>query len=156
VTLPTLALWLAGGRTLPAVVPASVAECCWLWTKARHVRGYGAIARGRKMFLAHRVVFEWYVGPIPAGLELDHACRQRGCVNPAHLRICTTAENQRFPGARTFVAQQLARTHCPRGHAYDAVNTYEWRGQRLCKQCRRERWVIAGRRRRQQKRGRAA
>lgn len=60
---------------------------CWNWLGAK-VHGYGKIGaggRGNGTIVAHRVAYEWLVGPIPDGLQLDHLCRNRSCVNPSHL-----------------------------------------------------------------------
>lgn len=69
---------------------------CWIWGKNLNDRGYGlfvgASATGR---VAHRVIFERERGPVPAGLELDHLCRVRACVNPDHLEPVTHQENMR-------------------------------------------------------------
>lgn len=131
---------LEGGVQIPDMrfVPSSIAACCWLWKASRNGGGYGmACPRGRgQMYAAHRVIYELLVGPIPPGLEIDHVCRQRGCVNPSHLRPCTPRENSTAPGAKTKLAIQLATTRCPRGHAYDELNTYVWQGQRHCRICR--------------------
>lgn len=101
--------------------------------------------------MAHRVAYEWLVGPIPVGLDLGHVCHDqdascpgglcmhRRCVNPAHLRPMTRAEN--CANGR----HNASRTHCPRGHAYDEANTYVTpSGYRQCRTCNRER--AAGRR----------
>ena len=55
--------------------------------------GYGQIRDGEKMKMAHRVVFEHHYGPVPEGMELDHLCRNRACVNHEHLEIVTHKEN---------------------------------------------------------------
>ena len=67
---------------------------CWLWTGGTNGQ-YGELRVGQKIAKAHRVAFEMYVGPIPAGLEVDHLCRNTRCVNPAHLEPVTKAENVR-------------------------------------------------------------
>lgn len=89
--------------------------------------------------MAHRVVYEHELGPIPAGLTLDHLCRVRSCVNPAHLEPVTIGVN--VLRGNTFAARQVALTACPAGHPYDVTNTYvrqgERRGERECRTCRR-------------------
>ena len=77
---------------------------------------------GRKMIQAHRVAYELVKGKIPAGLELDHLCRNRICCNPAHLEAVTGRENS-LRGVSPW-AKNACATHCPRGHPYDAENTY--------------------------------
>lgn len=68
---------------------------CWLWTGYVFAStGYGGIkVAGDKLQLAHRVVYELLRGPIPEGLQIDHLCRERRCVNPTHLEPVTASEN---------------------------------------------------------------
>lgn len=131
------------GSTVPGVTrreQVSLGDtCCWLWKASRDRDGYGKIKYGGTMRLAHRVIYELLVGAIPEGLQIDHLCRQRGCVNPAHLRPVTWRENQLAPGSRARAAACAAKTQCPRGHPYDSENTYVWRGERYCRACRRPR-----------------
>lgn len=68
---------------------------CHVWMGAVSDRGYGNFWLHGRTVLAHRQAFEWAVGPIPPGLELDHLCRVTRCVNPAHLEVVTHAENNR-------------------------------------------------------------
>jgi hypothetical protein len=80
--------------------------------------------------MAHRVAYELVIGQIPAGLELDHLCRNVVCVNPAHLEPVTRAENMRRRSA--------AQTHCKHGHEFTPENTYYyWHGgrHRACRAC---------------------
>lgn len=67
---------------------------CWNWTAAKEKGNYPRFWRGKNM-LAHRWIYEELIGPIPAGLELDHVCVNPSCVAPNHLEPVTTAENQR-------------------------------------------------------------
>lgn len=67
---------------------------CWMWRGCVNpVTGYGQWANGYSIIGAHRVAYELMVGPIPSGLEIDHLCRVRACVNPAHLEAVTHREN---------------------------------------------------------------
>ena len=67
---------------------------CWNWTGATD-RGYGYVTvKGfRAPLKAHRMAYEFSVGPIPAGMQIDHVCFNRSCVNPAHLRVVTNKQN---------------------------------------------------------------
>lgn len=109
------------------------ANGCWLWTGTRHYKGYG-LWRQKK---AHRIMYERYVGPIPAGLVLDHfACDNPSCVNPAHVRPVTSRENT-LRSPRTLASQQLARTHCIHGHPLSGDNLRPSReGRRRCRTCK--------------------
>jgi len=105
------------------------ASGCWLWLGRIAENGYGRYS-GK---LAHRMMYELIVGPIPPDFDLDHLCRVRGCVNPDHLEPVTGDENARRAA--------LAITHCKRGHSYTAENTYHrpTTGHRDCRACIRAR-----------------
>ena len=68
---------------------------CWEWKLNKNWKGYGSCTVGGINRMAHRVVFESFRGTIPIGFELDHICKNRGCVNPDHLRVVTKTENIR-------------------------------------------------------------
>lgn len=70
---------------------------CWLWTGHRDDDGYGkfTVVSGQSPMYAHRWSYEFLVGPIPAGLVLDHLCRNPPCTNPDHLEPVTNEENIR-------------------------------------------------------------
>lgn len=118
---------------------------CWEWIGCKMPNGYGRFkGEAPTPMLAHRWSYEHHIGPIPAGLQLDHLCRNRGCVNPWHLEPVTQQEN-----LRRGVHHNAVKTHCPRGHAYDEANTYvESRGNRHCRAC----YVVLDKQRRAHKR----
>ena len=68
---------------------------CWIWQRANHTAGYGAARHNGESTVAHRVYYERIVGPVPEGMELDHLCRVRRCVNPDHLEPVPHSENMR-------------------------------------------------------------
>lgn len=70
-------------------------DTCWQWKGASQKKGYGNFWEGKAVLLAHRYAYLLLVGPIPEDRELDHLCRNRGCVNPLHLEPVTHEENIR-------------------------------------------------------------
>lgn len=108
-------------------------DACWPWTSATQPNGYGYFMCDGDRY-AHRLAYTLAVGPIPAGLQIDHLCRNRGCVNPAHLEPVTPRENViRGVGPS---ARNAKKTHCQNGHEFTEENTYrDKRGHRLCRIC---------------------
>lgn len=112
---------------------------CWPWLAATNWQGYGkfcltfADGAHKRGAMAHRVAYELELGEIPDGMTVDHLCRNKGCVNPAHMELVTLGENVRRARA--------AVTHCPRGHEYTEVNTrIDKVGARNCRACAREKY----------------
>lgn len=110
---------------------------CIEWIAGTHGVGYGLFYAGRTSTAqtgrtaAHRWSYEYHVGPIPDGLEIDHLCRNRLCVNPEHLEPVTRQENLRRSHGNH------AKTHCPSGHPYAGHNLYvSPKGSRFCRECR--------------------
>jgi hypothetical protein len=98
--------------------------------------GYGQIKDGKGMVYAHRYAYELLVGPIPPGTELDHLCRVRHCVNPAHLEAVAHRDN--LLRGDTIPGRNARKTECPRGHLFEAENTYrDTLGRRKCRECAR-------------------
>lgn len=112
---------------------------CIEWTGYRSPAGYGKIRVGGKGILAHRFAWELVNGPIPPGMCVCHRCDNPPCCNVAHLWLGTQADNNADMYAKGRSASgdwQRARTHCPRGHAYDEANTYVCTdGRRMCRSC---------------------
>jgi hypothetical protein len=110
------------------------AKVRWLWTAAKNISGYGVY--GRPATGAHRWIYERAAAPIPDGLVIDHLCSNRACVNVAHMRVCTIGENTLAPHSVSPSALNLRKTHCLRGHVFDADNTMVTsRGRRVCRIC---------------------
>jgi hypothetical protein len=108
---------------------------CLIWRGKCTRDGYGTIKNDGRYLRAHRVAYELLVGPIPAGLQLDHLCRVRNCCNPLHLEPVTSRVNTLRGNGLTAI--HALKTSCPQGHAYDENNTYLDRANRRhCRTCR--------------------
>ena len=106
---------------------------CWQWIGAMRPNGYGAFWYEGRVQQAHRAAYLMHRGEFDRALDLDHLCRNRGCVNPAHVEPVTRSENNRR-GRRGYGA----RTTCMSGqHDITASDTYYvWNnGSRTCKEC---------------------
>lgn len=119
---------------------------CFIWMGFLDKNGYGRMGVGysvdgnRRPAWAHRAAYEYFVGPVPEGMELDHKCRVTCCVNPDHLEPVTHQENVRR-GLAGIVAKAiaLAKTHCKRGHSFSGNDATTYNGVRTCLICCRAR-----------------
>lgn len=112
---------------------------CLLWTGARAksksgIPKYAIFDIDGKTRVLHKYLYEHIIGPVPDNLQLDHLCREMGCVNVLHLEPITLYENNVVRGTG-LTAQNAKKTCCPKGHKYSGVNS---QGKRICKDCQRE------------------
>lgn len=119
---------------------SNIAPCpvtgCWFWLGSMTNTGYGSIYIHPKNQRTHRVSYELFKGPIPAGLVIDHLCRQPLCCNPDHLEPVTDKVNAlRGYGA---CAQHARKTHCPKGHPLSGDNLVKSIPRRQCRTCTNE------------------
>lgn len=96
---------------------------CWLWMGSIGSHGYAQVRVKEGTTVVHRILYIEKYGAIPEGLELDHLCRLRCCVNPEHLEPVTRRENIRRGVAPS--AKQMRQTHCKKGHLFTKENT-QW------------------------------
>src|SRR6185295_6669322 len=110
---------------------------CFLWVGFVNPDGYGQIQVNGAPRGAHRIAFELANGPIPNGMQIDHLCRVRCCVNPNHLEI-VTAKTNTLRG-RSIQSFNAVKTKCSKGHMLDGQNLYiRSNGSRTCKTCCRD------------------
>lgn len=109
-------------------------ESCWIPTQKPKPDGYVQLTtKEKKHIYLHRWMYESIKGKIPNGKLLDHLCRERSCCNPNHLEPVSNQENC----IRGLTGKyQTKKTHCPKNHPYDNLNTYIYKNMRFCKKCR--------------------
>ncbi len=113
---------------------------CWIWLRRLTPKGYGRIQLGGSEVYVHRAAWEFFRGPIPETLEVDHLCGMRCCVNPDHLEPVTHAENvRRSASGEVLRAMMLSKPACPNGHSY-AGAPLDANGHRICLICRKAHW----------------
>jgi hypothetical protein len=113
---------------------------CWVWLGSTNKDGYGLFHLSGKMRSAHRTSYELHIGSIPSGMEIDHLCNMRACVNPQHLEIVTREENLRRMMER--------KTNCVNGHDYLLYSKVNASGNRECTICAAEKKLAWQRRNR--------
>lgn len=111
---------------------------CWEWQRGKHTAGYGFFKGPDCGGYAHRFSWQHFNGPVPKGLDLDHLCKNKPCVNPWHLEPVTRAENAR----RVYGA---TATHCAHGHERALYERRSAGGYLRCKECARLRQRAARR-----------
>jgi hypothetical protein len=128
---------------------------CIVWTGEKCPAGYGRFRIQKRIYMAHRVTYTVAYGLVPEGLEVDHLCRNRACINPQHLEAVTHLENV-ARSVRARIGQpkltrkarskahsngtgrvNAAKTHCPQGHPYEGDNLIlmKSRSGRKCRTC---------------------
>ncbi len=110
---------------------------CFLWIGSVNSEGYGQIQIDGSSRGAHRIAYELAKGPIPNGLQIDHLCRVRCCVNPDHLESVTAKVNTLR--GKSIQARNALKTICSHGHQLNGRNLYfRPNGNRACKMCFRD------------------
>jgi hypothetical protein len=109
---------------------------CWIWLGHKDANGY---ARAGDVN-AHRAVYIAHGHPVPQGFDLDHLCKRRDCVNPAHMEVVTEVENIARK-SRTVIYRGRQFDICRKGHALEGENLRIRRGKRVCEACRVDNYV---------------
>lgn len=116
------------------------ATACWRWKASFFIKGgYGLFRFDGRAQYAHRVAWVLYRNdPLPpfkhGGLQCDHLCRNRWCVNPFHLELVSSRENTHR--GKGQAALNALKTHCLQGHPFSETNTYRWNNIRSCRICK--------------------
>ncbi len=93
---------------------------CWFWTGGKFANGYGMFQLQGKLRRVHRLSYVWTRGELPEGLQIDHICKVKLCVNPTHMEAVTLAENVRRSNGWGGIESR--KTHCVNGHPFSGDN----------------------------------
>lgn len=131
------------GKKIPKgyLITDNLETPCWNWIGALNHHDYGVYTYDFITHYAHRFVYEYLIGKIPKGKQIDHLCRNPRCVNPEHLEPVTSLENSR----RGLKSGNAIKTHCKRGHEFTPENSRYWKsgnGAKVCRACDIARWKI--------------
>ena len=105
---------------------------CWEWDGYKNSAGYGVLSYQSQMYLAHRLAYETWIGPIPDGLLVCHTCDNPPCINPDHLYVGTQQDNMKDMAKRKRSYWGNV-THCKSGHEFTGISS---QGYRICRTCK--------------------
>jgi len=138
---PAERFWEKVNKNGPAPAERPGLGPCWIWEAGKTAQGYGGFHPTKyELELAHRWSFKYHGGELEPAYVVDHLCRNRTCVNPAHLEQVTNEENLRR--GRGYRLSNGMDDHCINGHRYTEINTYRNPNDLTdirCRQCARER-----------------
>lgn len=114
---------------------------CMIWPFGKEAKGYGRVGvPGKKTKRVHQIAYELVKGEVPSGKEINHACLNKLCFNPAHLEALTKAQHDRFSIEHGQRPGRCKWEECPKGHTFNEENTYIGKnGRRQCRICRKNR-----------------
>lgn len=145
---------MEGLNTPPSLLPIFESKIqkgkeCWTWKGCVYKStGYGVLQHKRLRYYAHRLSYSYYVAKPTKGMFIDHICRNRMCVNPAHLREVTPRINS-IENSKGVTAKNAGKTHCFKGHPLSGDNLKLVNNTRQCVICVRRRWRDWARRKRE-------
>lgn len=128
--------WANVDRNGPIPIHRPELGPCWIWLAGK-IKGYGHFRVGKTHIMAHRFSYQLKYGSIPEGLQSDHLCRVKSCVNPDHLEVVTSRENTLRGFGPTAI--NFRKAECISGHRLEPSNLIQKNGWRECRACKRRR-----------------